>query len=63
MRKGCERVEKKTNGQGAGHTAGAGRERRQSDVINVGMVVGEKGGFVQQEEEESRMRKWKKGRI
>lgn len=42
IEEGCEGGEK-TNGQGAGHTAGAGRERRPSDVIYEGMVVGEKG--------------------
>lgn len=35
------RVEE-TNGQGAGRTAGAGQERRESDVISVVMVVGER---------------------
>ncbi len=49
-----------TNGQGAGSTAGAGRERRESDVRYVEMVVGERGSVQQ---EESGMWKWKKGRI
>lgn len=53
------RVEE-TNGQGAGSTAGAGRERRESDVRYVEMVVGERGSVQQ---EESGMWKWKKGRI